>query len=194
MLEQLKEDHVLWFLNRGSGVVLVAVLTVATALGVVATVRSGSVRWPRFATQSLHRSVSLLATVLVVVHAGTAVLDTYVSGFVTITPLDALVPFTSSYQRLWLGVGTLALDLMLAVVVTSLVRHRLGHGTWRLVHLLAYLSWGLGVLHGWMIGTDSRTWWGCAVTVASVGIVGAAAVVRVATALQERRLERLSGV
>ncbi len=193
MLEQLKEDHVLWFLNRGSGVVLVAVLTVATALGVVATVRSGSVRWPRFATQALHRSVSLLATALVVVHAGTAVLDTYVSSFVTITPLDAFVPFLSSYQPLWLGVGTIAFDLMLAVVITSLVRHRLGHGTWRLVHLLSYLSWGLGVLHGWMIGTDARTAWGFSVTVASVGIVGAAAVVRVATALQERRLEGVSG-
>lgn len=167
----LPQENVLWFLNRGSGVVLLAVLTLSTVLGMSATSRTTGRRWPRYATQSLHRSVSLLSLALLVVHAGTAVLDTYVTGFVTITPLDAVVPFVGSYRPVWLGLGTLSLDLLLAVTLTSLLRHRMGHGSWRAVHLASYLAWALAVVHGFFIGTDSGTGWGLGVTVASVAVV-----------------------
>ena len=189
MLEQLKEDHLLWYLNRGSGVVLVGVLTLATVVGVLATSRAASPRWPRFATQSLHRSLSLLSVTLLAVHVVTAVVDTYVSGFVEITPLHAVVPFTSSYQRLWLGIGVLALDLLAAVVVTSLLRHRFTHTTWRRVHLLSYVAWALGVTHGYFIGTDARTSWALGVTVVSVGAVLVAVLVRLRTLAHERARE-----
>ncbi len=190
MVEQLKQDHVLWFLNRGSGVVLLAVLTLATALGVVATARSEASRWPRFATQALHRSVSLLAVVLVAVHAGSAVLDTYVSGYVRILPVDAVVPFLSAYEPLWLGVGVVGSDLLIAVVVTSLLRHRFPHGQWRGVHLLSYAAWGLGVLHGWRLGTDASTGWGSAVMVGCVAVVAVAVLVRLGTYRAELRADR----
>jgi sulfoxide reductase heme-binding subunit YedZ len=188
VIEQLREEHLLWYLNRGAGIVLVAVLTVATALGVLATSRSASSAWPRFATQALHRNLSLLATVLVVVHAGTAVLDTYVSAYVTITPLDAVVPFVSGYERVWLGIGVLASDLMIAVVVTSLLRHRMSHGAWRLVHLASYAAWALGVLHGVLVGTDESTTWALAVYAGSVAVVVVAGVLRVSYLARERRV------
>jgi len=53
-------SHLLWYLNRSTGVVLVAVLTVSTALGILSASGAGS-RWPRFARQGLHRNVSLIA-------------------------------------------------------------------------------------------------------------------------------------
>jgi len=186
-------EHPLWYLNRGSGMVLTVVLTLSVALGVLATARSGSAAWPRYATQALHRSVSLMAAVLLAVHAGAAVVDTYVSGFVRITPVDVVVPFLSTYQPLWLGVGTLACDLVVAVGVTSVVRHRLSHRTWRVVHLLSYLGWLLGLVHGWMIGSDVRTAWGLAVLVGCLGAVASATVVRVGTYRQERLLDRSDG-
>ena len=170
-------SHAFWFVNRGSGVVLVAVLTLSTVLGVLAT-SGGSRRWPRFAMQSLHRNVSLLACGLLLAHAVTPVLDAYVNHYAPITWLDVAVPFLSAYKPLALGLGTLALDLIAIAVVSSLARHRFSRRAWFGLHLLTYVSWALGVVHGFLIGSDARTAWGLGVTVASVVAVAVAVVVR----------------
>jgi sulfoxide reductase heme-binding subunit YedZ len=177
LVNDVLHSHLIWYLNRGTGVVLVAVLTLSTALGVLAT-RGGSTRWPRFAIQSLHRNVSVLACALLLAHAFTPVLDTYVNHYAPIAPLDAVVPFVSAYRPLVLGLGTLALDLIVAVVLTSVARQRLGRRTWFGVHLLSYAGWALGVVHGLLIGTDAWTTWSLAVSITSVGVVLAAIVVR----------------
>jgi len=179
----------LWFANRGTGVVLVALLTLSMALGIVSTVRAGSARWPRFATQALHRNVSLLASAMLVVHFATAVLDQ--NAYSDLTWLDVVAPFWGKYaaaHRIPLLLGSVAFNLMVAVVITSLVRVRLSHRLWRGIHLLTYVSWAAGVLHGILIGTDAGTVWDVAVTVISVGVVAASVVVRIATWVHERRL------
>jgi methionine sulfoxide reductase heme-binding subunit len=170
-------SHLIWYLNRSTGVVLVAVLTLSTALGVLAT-RGGSIRWPRFALQSLHRNVSLVACALLLAHALTPVIDTYVNHYAPIAPLDAVVPFVSAYRPLALGLGTLAFDLIVVVVLTSAARQRLGRRTWFGVHLLTYVGWALGVVHGLLIGTDAWTTWSIAVSVTSVAVVLAAVAAR----------------
>jgi sulfoxide reductase heme-binding subunit YedZ len=177
-------DPVLWFANRGTGVVLVVLLTLSMVMGVFSTVRASTPRWPRFATQALHRNISLLTAAMLAGHVATAVID----EFVPIRWFDAFIPVTGKYQPFWLGMGALALDLILIVVVTSLVRDRLGHRGWRAIHMLTYVAWGLGVLHGVGIGTDSETSWGAGVTIASIGAVGVAVIVRGATYWNERRL------
>jgi len=179
----------LWFANRGTGVVLVALLTLSMALGIVSTVRAGSARWPRFATQALHRNVSLLASAMLIVHFATAVLDQ--NAYSDLTWLDVVAPFWGKYaaaHRTALLLGSVAFNLMVAVVITSLVRARLSHRIWRGIHLLTYISWAAGVLHGVLIGTDAGTVWDVAVTVISVGVVAASVVVRIATWVHERRL------
>jgi DMSO/TMAO reductase YedYZ heme-binding membrane subunit len=176
-MNDLLHSQLIWFLNRGTGVVLVAVLTLSTAIGVLAT-GGGSMRWPRFALQSLHRNVSLLAFALLLAHAAAPVLDTYVNHYAPIAVLDAVVPFVSAYQPLALGLGTLAFDLIVVVVLTSLARQRLGRRTWFGVHLLTYAAWALGVVHGLLIGTDAQTTWSLAVTGVSVAVVLAAVVAR----------------
>jgi predicted ferric reductase len=176
----------LWFANRGTGVVLLALLTLATALGVLSTARASSRWWPRFATQTLHRNVSLLATVLLVVHAATAVID----DFVDLRWYHVVLPVGGEYaakERLPLTLSAAALVMLTVVVVTSLLRHRLSHRVWRAVHLLTYAAWALGVGHGVLIGTDATTWWGLGVTVTSIVVVAGAAVLRLATARAERR-------
>jgi len=177
-------DPILWFANRGTGVVLVALLTLSMVIGVVSTVRASSPRWPRFATQALHRNISLLTVALLAVHVSTAVID----EFVPIRWYDAFIPITAQYMPLWLGMGALALDLMVAVVITSLIRDRLGHRSWRAVHVLIYPAWGLAVLHGVGIGTDSSTSWGAGVTVGCIAVVAATVILRGATWWHERRL------
>jgi DMSO/TMAO reductase YedYZ heme-binding membrane subunit len=164
----------LWFANRGTGVVLLAVVTAAVVLGVLSTSRAGSRWWPRFLTQGLHRNVALLGFFLVVVHAGTAVVDEYVD----IRWWQAVVPFGATYKPLWLSLGTISLDLMAAVALTSLVRHRMNRRVWHAVHLSAYAVFVLGVVHGSGIGTDATEPWSAAVTVTCVAAVALATLSR----------------
>jgi DMSO/TMAO reductase YedYZ heme-binding membrane subunit len=177
-LQSLLHSHLLWYLNRGTGVVLVAVLTLSTALGLLSASGRGSRRWPRFARQTLHRNVSVIACGLLVAHAAAPVLDTYVNHYAPISWVDAFLPFVSAYKPLALGLGTLALDLVVVVVLSSVARRRFGHRAWFSLHLLSYAAWGLGLVHGFLIGSDSRTTWGLGVTVGAVVVVLAALVAR----------------
>jgi sulfoxide reductase heme-binding subunit YedZ len=166
-----------WYLARGTGAVALLLLTASVVLGVLGSVRfDGGPRWPRFAIDSVHRDVSLLVLVVLVIHIVTSVLD----GFAPITLLDGVIPFISGYRPLWLGLGTLSFDLLVAIAVTSMVRRRLGYRTWRAVHWLAYASWPVAVLHGLGTGTDVKQWWMLALTVVCVGAVLLAAWARIA--------------
>jgi sulfoxide reductase heme-binding subunit YedZ len=170
----MTDGPLLWFLNRGSGFALLGLLTLTVLLGVLSRdVRAGG-PVPGFVMQSLHRSTSLLGVVLLAVHVVTAVADT----FVDIRWWDAVLPFGASYQPLWLALGALSLDLVAAVVVTSLVRARLGHRVWRAVHHLAYVAWAAGVGHGLGIGTDTGERWAAVLYAASILVVLGALLVR----------------
>ncbi len=167
---------VYWYLTRATGVVALILLTAVVVLGVLASIGfSGGARWPRFAIGSLHRDLSLLAVALLAVHIVTTLLD----SFAPIKLTDAVIPFISAYRPLWLGLGALAFDLVIALVVTSLLRRRLGYGAWRAVHWLAYASWPVAVLHGLGTGSDSRQLWLLAITALCVGAVAIAVIRRI---------------
>jgi hypothetical protein len=168
-----------WYLARGTGVVSLLLLTASVVLGVLGSLRyAAAPRWPRFAIDSLHRDVSLLVLVLLVAHIVTSVLD----SFAPIGLVDAVIPFTSSYRPLWIGLGALSFDLLVALVITSLARRRLGYKTWRAVHWLAYASWPVAVFHGLGTGSDTKVWWMLAITFACLVAVLIAAGARIAAA------------
>jgi sulfoxide reductase heme-binding subunit YedZ len=166
----------LWYLNRGTGAVLLALYTMAVVGGVLATGRRTSSRWPRFVTQGLHRTLGLLASVLLAVHAASAVVD----EFVDIRWWHALVPFGGLYQPVFLALGALALDLTVAIAVTSALRSRLSVRLWHAVHLTSYVGWAVAVAHTVGIGTDMRSSWLPWLLGACVAAVVAAAGLRVA--------------
>jgi methionine sulfoxide reductase heme-binding subunit len=166
---------VYWYLTRGSGVVALILLTLTLALGVADVRRFNSDRWPRFVIDSLHRSVSLLAVVFLGVHILTTVLD----GFTSISLLDAIVPFGSSYRPFWLGLGAVAFDLLIALVITSLLRRRLGHRAWRFTHWFAYACWPIAMAHGLGTGSDLRFTWLLAINAICAAVVITAIVLRV---------------
>jgi DMSO/TMAO reductase YedYZ heme-binding membrane subunit len=145
----------LWFTTRATGVVALVLLTVTVVLGILTSVRFETARWPRFTLQDLHRRTSLLAVVFVTLHVVTTVSD----SFAPIGWLSVFVPFTSPYRRLWLGLGTVAVDLLLAVTVSSILRRRIHPRTWRGLHWLAYASWPLALVHGLGTGTDPHLEW-----------------------------------
>ncbi len=170
------DSRAYWYLTRGTGLVALVLLTASVVVGILGTVRFTAPRWPRFAIDTVHRDLSLLVIVVLVVHIVTSVLD----SFAPIRLVDAVIPFVSRYRPLWLGLGALAFDLLVAIVLTSLVRRRLGYRSWRAVHWLAYASWPVAVLHGVGTGSDTKIGWVLIVTAACVAAVTAATVVRIA--------------
>ena len=164
----------LWYLTRGTGVVALVLLTAVLVLGVLGTTRWRTERWPRFLVAGLHRNLTLFAIAFVVVHVVTTVAD----GYAPIRLVDAVVPFVSAYRPIWLGLGALAFDLLLALTLTSLLRARVGLRLWRAVHWLAYAAWPLALVHGLGSGSDSRVGWLAILTLCCAGAVAAAVVVR----------------
>src|SRR5437764_6216594 len=165
-----------WYLARATGVVALLLLTASVVLGILGPLRiTGGRRWPRFAIDLMHRDVSLLVIVLLVLHIVTSVLD----GFAPIAWLDSVIPFGSSYRPLWMGLGALSFDLLVALVITSLMRVRLGYRSWRAIHCLAYATWPVAVLHGLGTGTDVKPWCSLLLTCACLAAVAVAVLIRI---------------
>lgn len=146
----MTDPRLLWWIDRSAGLVSLVMLSVVTVLGILAAGRPRAARGPRSFVQALHRQLSLVATVLLGVHIGAAVAD----AFVPLRLVDVVVPFRAGYRPVWVGLGTLALDLLVALVVTSLLRARLGRVGWRTVHWAAYALWPLAVVHALGSGND----------------------------------------
>jgi sulfoxide reductase heme-binding subunit YedZ len=167
-------NSLLWYTTRGAGAVTLILLSSVVVLGILSTLRVQSDRWPRFLTTGLHRNLALMTLVFLALHIVTAVVDPYTKlGWAA-----AFIPFSSYYRTLWLGLGVISFELLLAIVVTSLIRGFLGHRAWRLIHWLTYAAWPVGVLHGMGTGTDTWSAWMLGITAACVAGVAMAIVLR----------------
>ncbi len=171
----------LWFLNRGTGIVLLVLMTLSVVLGILSARSRAGRGTPGFVRNVVHRNVALLAVSMLAVHVVSAVIDSYVD----IRWWDALVPWGGLYQPVWLGLGALALDLVLAITITSLLRTRLPHAAWRLVHWGGYLAWVIALIHGLGIGTDSDATWSVLITAGCAVAVVLAAAVRIGGAARQ---------
>jgi methionine sulfoxide reductase heme-binding subunit len=180
-------DQLLWYTTRAAGAVSLLLLSGVVMLGIASRMRVEGRGWPRFLTATLHRDLSLLALVFLTLHVVTAVTDPF-----THLGIAALLPFASYYRTFWLGLGAVAVELMIAVVVTSLLRRHIGARVWRGLHWLAYVAWPIGLLHGIGTGTDSSSLWMLAVDAVCIAGVGGMACWRLLYApsdplAQERR-------
>ena len=164
-----------WYLTRGSGVVALLLLTASVVLGVAGITRVESKRWPRFVIEGIHRNVSLVVVVFLVIHIATSVLD----GFVPIGWIDTVVPFMAGYRPVWVGLGALAVDCLLAITISSLVRVRIGPRAWRAIHWLAYVCWPIAFVHGLGTGTDAPETWMLALDALALVAVFAAILWRI---------------
>jgi len=179
----------LWYLTRSLGVGALVLLTASVALGVLTATRWRSERWPRFVTTGLHRNLTLIAICFVAGHVATTIAD----GYTPIGVKDAFIPFVSSYRPIWLGLGAVALDLLLALVVTSLLRTRIGYRAWRYVHWLAYVSWPVALVHALGTGSDAAFGWLRIVGAVSIGVVVLSALARVGLPSSGRLGVRVAG-
>jgi methionine sulfoxide reductase heme-binding subunit len=145
----------LWYAARSAGVVSLLLLTSSLVLGMATSARLELASGGRYLLQGLHRSLSLLVVVFLSVHVAAAYLD----PFAKLGLPDVLLPFASAYRPLWLGLGVVAAELFVALLVTSLLRRRFRLRWWRLVHWASYACWPAALLHGLGTGTDSGSAW-----------------------------------
>jgi sulfoxide reductase heme-binding subunit YedZ len=178
----------LWYLTRATGLVSLILLSGTVVLGIVSSVGWTAHRWPRFLSQVMHRNLSLFCLALIGIHIVTTVAD----GFVPIGYLDAFIPFLTPYRPLWVGLGALSFDLLLAVAITSGLRRRIGVRAWRGVHYLAYVCWPIAVLHGMGTGTDTGLPIMLMIEVVCVGTVVGAVAWRLAAARSVPGARRLA--
>jgi methionine sulfoxide reductase heme-binding subunit len=143
----------LWYASRATGVVTLLLLTAVVVLGILVNRQGRLPGLPRFAVTGLHRNVSLLAVAFLAIHVVTAIADPYV----TISLAAAVLPFVSAYKPFWLGLGAISLDLVAALILTSLARGRISRRVWRGVHWLAYAAWPLAVVHSIGSSADARS-------------------------------------
>jgi methionine sulfoxide reductase heme-binding subunit len=167
-------DTVLWYATRGAGVVSILLLTAVFVLGILSVRRYEAAGWPRFLTTGLHRNLSLVAVIFLGLHIVAAVVD----PFTHLGWTAAIVPFSSYYRTFWLGLGAVAVELMAAVLLSSLARGFIGQASWRALHWLAYACWPIAAVHGWGTGTDSGSGWVLAIDAVCVLAVVIAVLAR----------------
>jgi sulfoxide reductase heme-binding subunit YedZ len=164
-----------WYATRGLGVATLIVLTITVVLGVVTAVRWTGEATPAFVAADLHRNLSLIGVFLLAAHIITTVLD----PFAHISVRDVIIPVGAAYRPIWLGLGVVAAEVIVAVAATSLLRERIGVRAWRLIHWAAYASWPLAVVHGLGTGSDARAPWLVGVVASCVAAVLIAVVQRI---------------
>jgi len=166
----------LWYATRGAGATTTVLLTASVVLGIGEERGWRPGRSPRYAVAAMHRTISMLALAMLAIHIVTTLLD----PFPRIAVLAAVVPFATDYRSLWMGLGAVASDLLLAIIVTSVLRHRLGYRAWRGVHWAAYACWPIAILHGLGTGSDTKATWMLGLTAACVAAVLVAVLSRLA--------------
>jgi sulfoxide reductase heme-binding subunit YedZ len=162
----------LWAIGRGTGLVALPLFTITVVLGILTRSGRPAFGLPRFAVTLVHRNTALVGSAFVVIHILTLLAD----PFAKMTFLDFFVPFLGTLKPVWMGFGTVAFDLMLAIVITALLRHRIGQRTFRVIHWFSYAMWPIALVHSIGNGTDAGEGWFvllwvvCCLAVAGAGI------------------------
>jgi DMSO/TMAO reductase YedYZ heme-binding membrane subunit len=182
----------LWFTARGAGLSALVLLTLSTCLGTLVSRHGHAGR--RFVVQYLHRACAGLGVVVIFLHVGTIIADTYAD----VGWSGALIPFTAGYRPTWVALGSLAAYTTLGVSVLGLARGRMaasprGARAWRWLHGLAYLGWASAMLHGFTSGTDSSVGWVRALYVVALVAVVASVAVRIAQVRRRSGTDRFAG-
>jgi sulfoxide reductase heme-binding subunit YedZ len=161
-------------------------LTASVCFGLVTVARFGHEHWPRFLNLEMHRRVSLLSILFLVVHVLAAVFDPFAKlGFSA-----AIVPLASTYRPVPVALGVISMYLFIALVATGLLRSRMPQALWRTIHWSSYAMWPLAVSHSVLSGSDGGAPWMLAIDAVCFGLVGLCLVWRVNVADANRnRLE-----
>ena len=156
-----------WYAARAGGLIAYLLLSASVCLGLLMSGKAPLKRWPKFALEDVHRFLGILAGVFVAIHGGALLLD----SFMPFSLSQVLVPGTSSYRPLAVGLGVVAAELLAALAISNHYRRRIPHGLWRRLHMLNLAVWALALVHGLTAGTDATTTWALTLYVGSAWFV-----------------------
>jgi sulfoxide reductase heme-binding subunit YedZ len=172
-----------WYVSRGTGTVALVLFTFSLVLGILTHDGRAFPGFPRFVVSGLHRNSALLALLFLGIHIVTIVSDT----FAKVGWLDVVVPFHSEFRPMWTGFGVVAFELFVAVIVTSLIRFKLGLRTWKLVHWSVYAAWPFAIAHSLGSGSDVSQSWMRLVAIVCIGAFVVAGLWRLTEIAPESR-------
>ncbi|MSP14732.1 MAG: hypothetical protein EXR62_17460 [Chloroflexi bacterium] len=147
----LNSVHTYWYITRAAGLTAYLLLWLSTAWGLAVSNKIFDALLDRTITYEFHQFISLLAIGFTFLHMVVLMADQYLP----FSPSQILVPFTAEYRPLWTGIGIIGMYLVLLVSVTFYIRRWIGRKTFRIIHYLSFLAYGMATLHGFMAGTDS---------------------------------------
>ena len=148
-------DNLTWVAARASGILGYLLVTASVSLGLLLSLKIRTTSWPRYVTTEVHSRITLMALVFTAVHGVALWLD----PFQAFTPGEIVVPFNSHYRPLWVALGIIAGDLVLALYLSDYLRTKVNYAWWRRLHYATFAAWVLVTLHGLGSGSDSRTPW-----------------------------------
>lgn len=176
-------DHTLsWEVARVGGMLAYLLTTASVALGLLLSLKAYSTRWPRFITNELHRHVTSLSLVFIAIHTLAVLLDPF-TGF---NLGEVFFPMASHYRPLWIAFGIVGAYLAIAIWLSEYVRRFVGYAWWHRFHMLAFVVFLLGAVHGLGTGSDSSAGWALALYGGSVLIVAALVLVRIGRGVPDR--------
>jgi predicted ferric reductase len=156
-----------WYVVRGTGVIAYLLVTLSVVVGLLMSNRMASPGRTRVDLYEIHSFAALLGLAFASVHGLALLLDTYI-GF---SPMQLIVPFTSSYRPLAVAFGMVAFYLSAMVYGSLWLRPHIGYRAWRTLHYASFLAFVGASLHGMMSGTDTSTLWMFAIYAGSIGVV-----------------------
>ena len=166
-----------WLLIRASGITAWGLLTAVVVWGILLRTRVlGRVASPQ-GLLVMHRWLSALALGFLFLHMGLLLIDPAVQ----FTPTQLLIPFTSTWQPFAVGLGTIALWMLIPVSVMGRLRTRLGkagNAWFRRTHLIAYAAWPVATAHYVLAGTDAIAHWSVALLIAGTSLIVLALLAR----------------
>ncbi|MBC9723932.1 2Fe-2S iron-sulfur cluster-binding protein [Streptomyces sp. TRM68367] len=139
-----------WYLARVGGLMSWWLLSATVVWGLLVSTRVLGPRAVPGRLLDLHRFLSGLSLVFLGVHLLGLVADSWVD----IGLIQILFPFTSDYRPVAVAWGVIALYLLAAVQITSLLKTRIPHRWWRYVHTSAFALFVLSTVHALTAGTD----------------------------------------
>jgi hypothetical protein len=161
-----------WYLGRASGILAFILLTLVTCFGLLMSSRVMTKYLLPATIYEMHRFLSFASLLAVFVHATSFFFD----EFFHLSFVEAVIPFflQREYQSVLgfdigktMGLGIIALYLMLLLILTSEFRAKMSLRLWRVTHYTSFIAYLLFILHGFASGTDSREWWMQAIYIAS---------------------------
>src|ERR1700758_3128137 len=159
-----------WYAARAAGIAAYLLLSFVVLLGLTMAGRKSLPRWPKFAIEDVHRFAGLLVGTFVIIHVATIAIDSWLPFSIG----SIIVPLVSKYRPIWVALGIVAAELLLALAATNHYRDRLEYRFWRRAHYLNFVVWSAATLHGIGSGTDRSALWLLAIYALATATVVAA--------------------